>query len=368
MRTAIKPFVISGVMILFAAGTAHAGSTDVSGEYWYGWLGADAATGYPDSDDGQATFGDNTLTVDYIDSEGFHEVETIDITDTSFDSEGWFNVTGDWGDGSASTRKLAVNGNVIIAGSRQPDDNNLLGISPLVGKADEPAASDIVGEYACLDHWLDVSSRGASVGFGTVSFVSDGSWSATFPGESETGTWTLNSSDATVNITSEGTSQLGVGANGLMTFFDNDPDEDDDLGHSILLKKGTGRTASEALGEYLIQGFYTDEDGTDPLTEWGKVILQENNCWSLAGQDSDGNSYAKAGSWTLADDGFLQLTDLATSSLLYEGYLSLDGELIVATRMDNRIGTALMVQVPEPTSLALLTLGGLAVLRKRRSR
>jgi len=369
-RNALNTLLTLSIAGMLVTGTAVAGPTDVSGEYWYGWLGANAATGAPGSDSGAMSAASDAWTIEYVHDGGGPFTETLQIDDMRIVRGGWLEVDATQ-DGESGTMTMASTGSILVDATRTPDADGDHGIGLYHQKAIGLASSDVIGHYACLDHWLDVPSRSTSVGFMTVAVASDGSWTASRAGTvEETGSWSLDSPNAVVSLSFDGeaeTADLGVGPGGLLTFFDTDPVEDDDLGHSILLKKGTGRIVSEALGEYLIQGFYTDEDGTDPLTEWGKVILQENNCWSLAGQDSDGNSYAKTGSWTLADDGFLQLTDVATGSLLYEGYLSLDGELIVAARVDDRIGTALMVQVPEPASLALLTLGGLIAMYRSRN-
>lgn len=354
---------------LLTAGAALAGPTDVSGEYWYSWLGANATTGEPGSDSGAMTAASDTWMIEYVHDGGGPFTETMQIDDMRIVRGGWLEVDVTQ-DGQSGTLTLASTGSVLVDATRAPDADGDYGIGLYHQKTIGVSSSEILGHYACLDHWLDVPSRSTSVGFMTVAVASDGSWTASRAGTvEETGSWSLDSSNAVASLSFDGeagTADLGVGPGGLLTFFDTDPVEDDDLGHSILLKTVGSRAASEALGIYLLQGFYTDANGENPLTEWGQISLQKDNYWLMACQDSDGNSQARSGTWYIASDGYLELTETATGSLLYEGYLSIDGDLIVAARTGDYVGTALMVQVPEPGTISLLALGGLAMIRRRR--
>ena len=364
MNRIMRIVFVAGFTAIITAVPLFAGQADISGDYWYGWLGANATTGVPGSDSGTMSASDTTWTIQYTDDGGGSYTETMQIDDKRVIRGGWLEVDATQ-DGQSGTLTMASTGNVLVDVTRTPDADGDYGFGLYHKKATGMQSSDIAGHYACFDHWLDVSSRGTSTGFGTASFDSDGSWSYISPGGSGTGSWSINgNATASLSIAGEETVELGIGPGGLMTFFDTDPLESDDLGHSILLKKGTGRTASEALGIYLLQGLYTD-NGENPLTEWGQVSLQDDSYWLMACQNSDGESYTKSGTWNIEGDGYLQMTEFTTGSLLYEGYLSLDAGLIVAARMGDYTGTAMMVQVPEPCTLCLLALGGIALLHRK---
>jgi len=361
--------VLALVSSLFADGY------DPSGEYWYGYTGADMTTADPGADNGQATYASDVLTLDYHDCGGNHQTRTLAVSDAQFDSEGWYNVTGSWDGGPVTTSVLAANDNMMIALNREPDGDNDVGISPLLRKANAPTSTEIVGEYAYFAHWLDVSSPGSVAERGALTFGSDGSYTGTFEDSdggayNESGTWSLDPADAQLDLTIGGDLYfVNLGQGNLGCSFDNLPAESDDLGFDFMMKKGTGRTASEAVGTYLVQSFRTDSGG-DPWTLWGTMEMKSDGTFLFDQYEYDGDPdqdhYTITGTWTMDTDGKLTAVDEYGNT--HECYLSLDGELLVRAEFDTDPGVMFMVRpVPEPGTLALLIFGAAGILWRRKT-
>ncbi len=356
----IRKTIILGAVMVITASCTHAVPYDPCGDYWYGYIGADMTTADPGADSGQAAYQDDTLTFDYTDRNGDHYTHSLSVTDTSFDDDWWCHLTGSWDGGPQDTSILAVNNNMIISLNREPDGDNDIGISPLLRKAGGVTEADIIGESAYFGHWLGADSRFSWVNAGTIRMNADHTYSITAQDSdgstsTQTGTWSLNASEAILNVTSDAdnsTVQVGLGAGDMAMRFDNDPDDDQDVGFSFTLKKGSGRTESQAVGTYLSQNFYVDSNGENPWTQWGVLDVRDDNTFSFSIEEYDGDrdpdAYTITGTWSMDAEGKLTAVEDGTGNI-HECYLSSDASLLVhSAPLSDDHGIQFMVRPPAP--------------------
>jgi len=142
----------------------------------------------------------------------------------------------------------------------------------------------------------------------------------------------------------------------------------DDVQIGLLVKKGAGRTAAEAAGTYLLQGFLSNDTYDEVWANWGTLDIGDDGTWTATVSATTGlMDEVSTGTFTLDDDGTIHLLD-GTSGTTFDGVLNLDSDLIVLGCMNQEgsLGYMFAVRpVPEPTSLGLLAVGGLLMLRRR---
>jgi surface protein len=322
----IRQYYESGLPLI------HTGDYD----YWYGWLGTNVSTHSPGSDSGEAIITDTQVTLDWVGEGGFPVHEEMAILDKWYDEDGWLNLhISD--DGEERISQILPGNNMLHMVTRTPDEDNDLGITFLVKKSIGATDADIVGEYAYFGHWQSVSSPSASAEYGIVYLNSDYSFSFSGVGSdgesaSESGTWFFNSASAivTVNFSGGGSAQLKAGQGGILTEFDIDPVEDDDLGYSYLVKKGTQKTMQSVAGRYLYQEFTTDEADNGPSTGWGVLNFELDGTWTIACIYSDGTTDIDSGTYTLDLDGTVYITSVSN---VYNAVLSQDDQSITVALM-----------------------------------
>ncbi|RKY10303.1 MAG: hypothetical protein DRP56_01395, partial [Planctomycetota bacterium] len=312
------------------------GNQSLAGDYWHGWIGANASSYSAASDSGEATISETTISLDYIGEEGVPTQEVVRIHRNWYDQQGWLNMCIVTPEGP-EIPQFSIGNNLLAAVDHEPDEDGDLGRILLVKKAIGAADSDIAGEYGYFGHWQSVSPSSAASEFGTlqlnsnhtVVFSADGS-----DGESPygTGTWSLDSSNAVVNLDFGGgeSDQLKAGQDGILMKIDIDPVEDDDLGYSYLVKKGSGKTLQSVAGRYLYQEFCTDETDNEPFTAWGVMEFELDGTWSLAVSENDGSSDIDSGTYTVSSDGTIAITN---TSYTYDAVLSYDDQHITIVFM-----------------------------------
>ena len=233
---------------------------DPSGQYWYGRIGIED-NALPGTDFGQldapATPGPWTLA--YDSSDGSSDVEIINVTSASFVPQGWLALQGSIGS-DPWNETVAANNHIIHDVSRGAEEDPDTVI--LIRKDFYLTDSNVVGTYTMYGHWLDTSTPAADAEAGLVIFNADHTLSVSSVDsdgnpDNASGTWAVDigNSQLLLDIAGEGEMTVPVGQGGLMMDFDIDPDEDDDLGYSFLVKQGTGRTMAEAEGHFLFQSF-----------------------------------------------------------------------------------------------------------------
>ena len=344
---------------------------DPSGQYWYGRIGVED-NAMPITDFGQldapATPGPWTLS--YDSSDGPPEVEIINVTSASFLPHGWLNLQGFIGP-EPWNEIVAANDHFIQDVARKPEEDPDTVI--LIRKDFFLTDSDVVGTYAIFGHSLDTVVSGADAEAGSVVFHPDHTFSVATvdadgnPGAAS-GTWAVDigNSRLLLDVVGEGETIVPVGQGGLMMHFDIDP-SNDKVGYDFLVKQMTGRTISEAEGQFLFQFFLTDEFG-DGFTQWGVMDIQANGNWSLDATNVSGDSILITGTATMDDDGTIHALE-DVSGRTHEMVISMDADLIVDVGLgeDETLGLNFLVRtVPEPATLFLFALPLLPALRRTR--
>ncbi len=307
----------------------------VTGEYWYGMLESDMSSGGVGTHSGQATFTEANISQQFNDDAGNDVNESVSITDSYVDEDGWLNVELDGGELVTSIPGK----NLITSINRQVDPENDLSSYIYAKKAIGISEQDIIGEYAAYSHYLSVSGTSSDAEIGVVLFYYDHTW-AFFGQDSDgtydftTGTWTLDSVNAILEVdTDDGPlTYFQVGQSGVMMHFDNDPVEDDDLGFTILLKKGFDRSYETAAGRYLYQEFITDVSNKAPETGWGVLTINSDGTWSITQSFNDGSSGSSSGMYLIEDDGTIYFYD-PDDQIGYEATLSQDSQLFMLAIM-----------------------------------
>jgi len=369
--------LFAGLAIMLCASASVAGPVPPMGEYWYDWMGNTPAGTYSETECGQMTATSNSLAFTYVNSDGSGvSNETLSFTGTSFDSQGYLVFHAAEGD-----LKVAANNHIAIPLTNTSDETNTLPLALITPKAPGLTEADIAGNYAYFNQNFQVASQGGDFSIGTAAFTQGtansfsvnhqtvGSWGES--SGSDAGEWSLDSANATVTLSWPGTSDPDqawhVAEGGLMigTWVDTAAD---DVQIGLLVKKGVGRTAAEAAGTYLLQGFLSNDTYDEVWANWGTLDIGDDGTWTATVSATTGlMDEVSTGTFTLDDDGTIHLLD-GTSGTTFDGVLNLDSDLIVLGCMNQEgsLGYMFAVRpVPEPTSLGLLAVGGLLMLRRR---
>jgi len=308
-------------------------------EYWNGWVGTNLSSHSPTTDSGQAYIAEETVSLEYTSEDGSFEKENMTIFSKWYDLQGWLNMHV-WEEGGLEILQFLEGNNSLAYLHRQPDEDNDLGTTLLVKKALGASDADIVGEYGYFGHWQTVSSPSAASEFGTVTLDSDYTYSysgydSDSQPVSETGTWSFDPVNAVidVNITGLGEKQLQAGQDGVLMHFDIDPIEDNDLGYSYLVKKGSDKTMQSVAGRYLYQEFSTDKDDNEPFTGWGILEFEQDGTWSIACSYNDGSTDTDSGTYTIDSNGTGTVHITNSASNIYNAVLSHDDQSITIALM-----------------------------------
>ena len=400
----LRTLIVAVLFCSLTVGLAQADTYDPSGEWWLGSIGAEIATTQPYSMSGELSAVADTWTIATTDSDGTSETTTLTSVTTHFDPQSWLVINATE-DGSAWTQLVAANDHIIHQVDRDSGDGDLDQIT-FIRKDTTLTDPDVVGEYALFGHWLDIPAPAAYVETGIVTLNPNHTFTANFQGSdggsgTDSGTWSLDAPNSQLIIDpagDDGPFPIEIGQGGLAMTFDIDGD--DDLGFNFLVKKiaaqpgepglTTVRTLAEAVGHYLIQGFYTDEQG-DPWTIWGSADLYSDGTYAVNITGNDGPPIPPiTGTFTMDPDGTVHCTDDITE-ITRDGVISLDSDLIVLADMHFEfppqqplepgqdvtedptqvLSVLYMIKpAPEPATLALFVLGFIPLLQsgaRRRS-
>ena len=337
---------------------AHAGSIDISGDYWYGRLAANVSTGSPTLEDGYVLVDGSSVEISYAQSSGFSETKTWSIDGLDLTPDGWVVSDMTDEDGVSHRHIFAANTNAFLAVSRTPNTANDVGITLQVRKAFGLADLDFIGEYEFFELRIRASGESVWALRGTYTAAADHSFDGSYEDSfgnvvSHSGFWALDAEEARADVTftGGGGGNVGIGEGGLHMGVDIDP-SDDDLGLTFLMKKTAAVTAEELVGHYLLQEFLTNGDGEDARTAWGTLDMYADGTFAVGVTDSDGHTASPvSGDWTIQGGRGIRFVSDDGEHVL-ETPVSVDHNMFVMLDMDPNavIGISFAVRsILEPT-------------------
>jgi hypothetical protein len=273
--------VICAVGVLIAASFAVA-DVDLSGEYWFGGVGANVS-GSPWAEGGSLIVDGNSWLQEWDDYGGHHTFTSAYTA--SVDPDGSVDI-----ELSSGTYNVAWNGNVMIhavAGS---------GIEMMVRKATTVTATDVIGEYKFFGHWLGWDERWDEVQWGDVQFNGDGVMNMQFVSSDNysdtfSANWALDDVNRVLVMT--GTSvRLGfLGESGINTAYQHSTSS---AGYDVLFKKSTQTiTPADMGGRYQIRFLESGPGGVPYTCGRGTLNLNVDGTGSVDAYYSDGEHDTK---------------------------------------------------------------------------
>ncbi|MFW6153718.1 MAG: hypothetical protein ACOC95_00705 [Planctomycetota bacterium] len=236
------------------------------------------------------------------------------------------------------------------------------------------ADQDMYGTYKYISHGFGNGS--SSMQIGQVDMMPGGTLNYAFSdpdgGNIDVGggIWALNSGSSLLWVEPTGAPSafpMNLGAGRVLgRFFEEDPGE---VGYELLTKVTTGRVIGEVEKRWAIQGLLTDAAGVGE-TVWGCLTIADGNFALSFATSADANQQLFTGQAVMADDGRVTLIKDGVDSIM-QGYVNLDGDMLVLGYAEDgglqeSPQQGVFVAVPEPASLTLLTIAGVAIPRRRR--
>jgi hypothetical protein len=326
---------------------------DLSGEYWFGSLSADATSNVPWGKRGTVVVTGDNWSQEWDDQDGHHTFTSTYTT--SFKTDGSLNIIL-----SSGTYNVAWNGDVMIHADTAPDAHNRLGVDIITRKAENVNLNDAIGDYTFFGHQSNSIERNDSAEWGNIVFKTNGTAAYKHTndhGLTESGTlnWTLDNINSMLNIQGQ-TSQNGLllGKDGIELAFQVLPSEgvDDDLGYNVFIKKTTQTIApADLAGTYQVRFLETGPGGVPYTCGQGTIIIREDRTFSIDAYYSDTKHDVKDGTYTVGPGNKIRISGAA------EGIVSPDKGLIFVPEYDRPknpadydwIGGIFLVRTPNTT-------------------
>jgi hypothetical protein len=366
-KSIITRTVLLVVIVLSVASFATADvNVDLSGEYWFGSLSADATTNVPWGERGTVVVAGDNWSQDWDDQDGHHTFSSTFTASVQSDSSININL-------SSGTYNVAWNGDVMIHADNTPDADNRLGIDIIARKATNLTLTDVIGNYSFFGHQLNSVDRSDSDEWGSIVFKTNGTAAYKFVNdqghsESHSLNWTLDAINAMLNISGQ-TSPNGLllSKGGIDLAFQVLPSEgvDNDLGYNVFVKKTTHTiTRADMAGTYQFRFLESGPDGVPYTCGQGTVIFNADGSYSVDAYYSDGEHDTHNGTYTVGLGN--QITIIGGQAIV-SGIISSDKNLIFAAEYtskhlprhsDDWIGGFFIVR--EPNSTPILQFGNLS--------
>jgi hypothetical protein len=321
---------VIAVIVLVAALFA-AGSVNLSGEYWFGSLSADAGMNVPWGKRGTVTVTGNNWTQVWDDNDGHHTFSSTFTTVVQ--SDGSVNVNFTW----ETIYNIAWNGNVMIHADTAPDSNGRMGIDIITRKATNIDINDVIGDHSFFGHYLSTTDRDDSAVWGNIVFDSNGTFVYTHTnnhGITESGTmdWTLDDVNAVINIPGQGGFFLGKGGIGFACQIVPAEGRDGDLGYNFITKKTDQTiTPAEMAGTYQVRFLETGPGGVPYTCGRGICLIDANGMMHVDAWYSDCEHDVADGNYTIGPGNKILIN---AHGHISEGIISSDKGLIFAPEYD----------------------------------
>ena len=258
---------------------------DLTGEYWFGSLSADADSWVPWSEQGEIIIDGNNWYQEWDDDDGHHSFSSTFTT--SVQPDGSININHAWG-----SYNVAWNGNIMIHADTAPNAENRLGFDIIARKATNVHVNDLIGNYSFFGHWLGWYERYGSVGWGSLEFLADGNAIATWVEEdghekSETVTWILDDVNGIIDVSIEPDAFLCEG--GIISSFRSNPDIGGDLGYNFFVKQSNESiTPDDIAGTYAVRFLETSVFGQPFTCGKGTAVFRPDGTFSVDAYYSGG--------------------------------------------------------------------------------
>jgi hypothetical protein len=310
---------------------------DLSGEYWFGSLGADVTTHVPWGKRGTVTINGSNWSQEWDDYNGHHTFASAFTT--TVQPDGSININF-----PAETYNVAWNGDVMIHADAVPAGNNRLGIDYIIRKAVNPTANDVIGDHVYFEHRLGWDSRWDEVRW-TDCLIDASNVNIdlqSFP-------WTLDSVNAMVYVPN---GSPGLLCKGDMIFIPEPLPIPDEVGYNLLIKKTNQNiTPADMAGTYQARFLETGPGGVPYTCGSGTGVIDSNGVLSADAYYSDGEHDVFSAACTFGPGNMIYTTGGGNTN---EGIISPDKKLIFIPEYnrpnppsaDDWIGGILLIRVP----------------------
>jgi hypothetical protein len=313
------------VAIMLIASSATAAGVDLSGEYWFGSLSADADTFVPWGKQGKVVITGNNWNQQWDANDGHHTFSSTFTT--TIQPDGSININL-----SSGIYNVAWNGNAMIHADAIPDANNRLGIDIMVRKAANAEVNDVIGDYTFFGHWLNWTKRADSDGWGDLVVDANGTAFVTSvedDGHHEDWTmqWSFDDVNAVIIVPEK--PPYSLCANGLIGM--SHPQPDVDFGYNFFVRK-TNRviTPDDIAGTYLVRFLESNKYGQPFTCGRGTCIVRADGTFSVDAYYTDGEHDIFDANYTIGSGN----TFTVTGTLVQEGIISPELGLIFLPEYD----------------------------------
>lgn len=244
---------------------------NLTGEYWFGSLSADANSWVPWGKGGTVIINGNNWYQEWDDYDGHHSFSGTFTT--SVQPDGSLNINHAWG-----SYNVAWNGNIMINADTAPDAENHLGFDIIARKATNIDVNDVIGNYSFFAHWSDWYERDASVGWGSLQVNADGNAVATWVyqdgrEEVKTSAWTLDDVNGIIHVTEF--RDFFLCEEGIIFSFTSKPGIKDDFGYHFFVKESNEPiTPEDIAGTYIVRFLETSVFGQPFTCGKGTAVIR----------------------------------------------------------------------------------------------
>lgn len=278
--------VFTVIVLLFSI--VSQAQPNLSGEYWFGSLGADVNTHIPLAKRGTVVVSGDTWTQEWDDINGSHSFTstfyTLELPDGSVDIVF-----------PSKTYNVAWNGDTMVHTDAAADENNRMGIDLIIRKASGLQSSDITGEYRFFGHYLNSIVPSDSCVWGHCVMDPGGTASLDYTNdhgqnESQSFNWSFDAVHQVVDIAGQTVGLYpGFGEMAFTTQITASEGVDGDLGYNIFVKKSTQTvTLDDLAGTYQVRFLETAPGGVPYTCGSGTCVIASDGTFSVDAYYSDG--------------------------------------------------------------------------------